>query len=307
MINDVLVLLDKYLEFIVTNKNLSKNTLLSYKNDICEYVTRMELKNVNDLTNIKTEIYVDYLAKKFSAKSHCRKLSSIKNFYKFLFERKIISSNILSNVEFPKINKNIPKVLNEKEILSLIKKSYENTSYKGLRLTLMIELLYATGIRVTEMVSLKLSNINGDYSKIIIVTKGNKERVIPLIKKVRLLLKKYIQNLKVISGLKFEISYIFPSNSKYGHLTRHRFFQLLQQLAVESGINKERVSPHVLRHSFATHLLERGVDLRLIQESLGHSDISTTEIYTHLNNRKLKNVLENKHSLKKNVEKLIKI
>ena len=163
----------------------------------------------------------------------------------------------------------------------------------------MIELLYATGIRVSEMVGLRLSNINNSLEHIIIMTKGNKERVIPLISSVRLLMKRYLFDLKNYSKEGSGLGYIFPSNSKKGHITRNRFFQMLQRLAKESGIQKNRVSPHIIRHSFATHLLEKGVDLRLIQESLGHSDISTTQIYTHLDSNRLKKVLEDKHSLKK--------
>ena len=300
MRKEIIGIFEKYLEFIVANKNLSKNTFLSYKNDIVEYLKFYNLKNKFELTNIETELYTKFLTNNFSVSTHCRKLSSIKNFYKYLYEKKIVNRNQFMNVEFPKISKSIPKVLTKKEIITIIKKSKENQSFKGIRLSLMIELLYATGIRVSEMVGLRLSNI-------IIMTKGNKERVIPLISSVRLLMKRYLFDLKNYSKEGSGLGYIFPSNSKKGHITRNRFFQMLQRLAKESGIQKNRVSPHIIRHSFATHLLEKGVDLRLIQESLGHSDISTTQIYTHLDSNRLKKVLEDKHSLKKNIDKLIKI
>ena len=156
----------------------------------------------------------------------------------------------------------------------------------------MIELLYATGIRVSEMVSLKLGDINEDFSQIVINAKGNKERVIPIICSVKQKLNNYLNELKANFRQKNKPSFIFPSNSKQGHITRNRFFQLLQNLALTVGIEKDRISPHVLRHSFATHLLEKGVDLRVIQESLGHKDISTTEIYTHLDRNRLKKVLK---------------
>ena len=307
MICNISSLLDKYLEFIIANKNLSQNTYLGYKNDISEYIKFTKVKTKSDLIEVDLKSYIKYLAKNFSRKTHCRKLSSIKNFYKYLFEKKINASNIFLNIEFPKSFKSIPKVLEKNEILKIIDKSHENKSFKGKRLTIMIELLYATGIRVSEMVSLKLGNINEDLSQIIINTKGNKERVIPIISSVRRQLNNYLNELKTNLKKKKGPIFIFPSNSKEGHITRNRFFQLLQNLAITVGIEKDRVSPHVLRHSFATHLLEKGVDLRLIQESLGHKDISTTEIYTHLDRKRLKNVLENKHSLKKDIDKLIKI
>ena len=307
MINHISNLLDKYLEFIIANKNLSKNTYLSYKTDLSEYIKFTNAKTKSDLIEVDLKPYIKYLAKNFSRKTHCRKLSSVKNFYKYLFEKKTIVSNIFSNIEFPKSSKSIPKVLEKKEILKIIEKSQENKSFKGQRLTLMIELLYATGVRVSELVSLKLGDINDDLSQIIINTKGNKERVIPIISSVKRQLNNYLNELKTDLNKKKGPIFIFPSNSKQGHITRNRFFQLLQNLAITVGIEKDRVSPHVLRHSFATHLLEKGVDLRLIQESLGHKDISTTEIYTHLDRKRLKNVLENKHSLKKDIDKLIKI
>ena len=307
MIYHIFSLLDKYLEFITANKNLSQNTYLGYKNDLSEYIKFTNVKTKSDLIEVDLRSYIKYLAKNFSSKTHCRKLSSVKNFYKYLFEKKTIVSNIFSNIEFPKSSKSIPKVLEKNEILKIIEKSRENKSFKGQRLTLMIELLYATGIRVSEMVSLKLGDINEDLSQIIINTKGNKERVIPIISSIKRQLNNYLNELKTNFKKKKGPIFIFPSNSKQGHITRNRFFQLLQDLAITAGIEKDRVSPHVLRHSFATHLLEKGVDLRLIQESLGHKDISTTEIYTHLDRRRLKNVLENKHSLKKNIDKLIKI
>ena len=156
------------------------------------------LKNKFELTNIETELYTKFLTNNFSVSTHCRKLSSIKNFYKYLYEKKIVNRNQFMNVEFPKISKSIPKVLTKKEIITIIKKSKENQSFKGIRLSLMIELLYATGIRVSEMVGLRLSNINNSLEHIIIMTKGNKERVIPLISSVRLLMKRYLFDLKTI-------------------------------------------------------------------------------------------------------------
>jgi len=156
MNNEVLNLIEKYLEFIVANKNLSNNTYKSYKNDICEYVRLYKNKKIPDLNINKIETYLKFLSENFSIRTHCRKLSSVKNFYKYLYDKRIIEFNTFSNVDFPKITRNIPKVLTEDEILELIKKSYEDSTFKGIRLSLMIELLYGTGIRVSEMVGLRI-------------------------------------------------------------------------------------------------------------------------------------------------------
>ena len=145
----------------------------------------------------------------------------------------------------------------------------------------MLEMLYATGIRISELVSLKLGDVSDDHSFIIILNKGRKERIVPLISTVQNVLKKYLNTLNY-KKVKSSKNYIFPSNSKSGHITRIRFFQILQEIGSKALIDKELLSPHKVRHSFATHLLNRGVDLRLIQESLGHKDISTTQIYTHI-------------------------
>ena len=183
-------------------------------------------------------------------------------------------------------------------------RTYQDLSHKGVRLSTMLEILYATGIRISELVKIKKADINEDLSSILIKGKGGVHRIVPLFGRAIVTLKNY---LKIKDQDKINNSYLFPSNSKDGHITRNRFFQLIKQLANECNISSAKVSPHVIRHSFASHLLERGVDLRIIQESLGHKDISTTQIYTHIQSNKIRKVLEEKHSLKKEIKKLIKI
>ena len=299
-------LIEKYLENILTKKNLSKNTFLSYKNDLIQFQKFLNLKEIENIDEDKIKSYVTFLAKNYSTTSHCRKLSSLKNFFSFLDEKNLINQNFFQSTEFPKFKRTIPKILSEQQIMSIINLSHRDTSEKGLRLSLMLEILYATGIRISELVSLKIGDISDDYSFIIILNKGRKERIVPLISRVQNILKKYLkilQNNKIKCGK----NYLFPSNSKLGHLTRIRFFQMLKKIGSKALIHKELLSPHKVRHSFATHLLNRGVDLRLIQESLGHKDISTTQIYTHIQTKKLRKILTEKHSLKRNISKLIKI
>ncbi len=299
-------LIEKYLENILTKKNVSKNTFASYKNDLQQFQRFFNLNEIENIDEYKIKNYVNFLAKNYSTASHCRKLSSLKNFFTFLEEKKLIRYNFFDSTEFPKFKRTIPKILSEEQIKKIINLSYNDSTDKGIRLSLMLEMLYATGIRISELVSLKVGDISDDYSFIIILNKGSKERIVPLISKVQNVLKKYLKILKD-NKARSSKNYLFPSNSKSGHITRIRFFQILQKIGSKALIDKELLSPHKVRHSFATHLLNRGVDLRLIQESLGHKDISTTQIYTHIQTKKLRKILMEKHSLKRNMSKLIKI
>ena len=299
-------LIEKYLENILTKKNVSKNTFASYKNDLQQFQRFFNLNEIENLDEYKIKNYVNFLAKNYSTASHCRKLSSLKNFFIFLEEKKLIKYNFFDSTEFPKFKRTVPKILSEEQIKKIINLSYNDSTDKGIRLSLMLEMLYATGIRISELVSLKLGDISDDYSFIIILNKGRKERIVPLISTVQNVLKKYLNTLHD-KKVKSSKNYLFPSNSKLGHITRIRFFQILQKIGSKALIDKELLSPHKVRHSFATHLLNRGVDLRLIQESLGHKDISTTQIYTHIQTKKLRKILTEKHSLKRNMSKLIKI
>ena len=299
-------LIEKYLENILTKKNVSKNTYMSYKNDLQQFQKFLNLNTIKNVDEEKIKNYVKFLAKNYSTASHCRKLSSLKNFFIFLEEKNLIKYNFFDSTEFPKFKRTIPKILSEEQIKKIINLSYNDSTEKGIRFSLMLEMLYATGIRISELVSLKLADISDDHSFIIILNKGRKERIVPLISKVQNILKKYL-NILQDNKAKSNKNYLFPSNSKSGHITRIRFFQLLQKIGSKALIDKELLSPHKVRHSFATHLLNRGVDLRLIQESLGHKDISTTQIYTHIQTKKLRKILTEKHSLKRNMSKLIKI
>ena len=305
MKQSILLLIEKYLENIAIKKNLSKNTLLSYKNDIDQFVNYLNLLDFNNLNQKLINDYLSHLSLNYSETSHCRKLSSLKIFFNFLCEKEYLEKNPFDSIQFPKRKKSIPKVFSEEQIIKVIDSSYKDKSIKGIRLSLMLEIMYATGIRVSELVSIKIGDLADDFSYVVIINKGKNQRVIPLILKVQEILKDYLSVLK--SDKNNDGVFLFPSNSKLGHITRNRFFQLLKKIVIESGIDEKDFSPHKIRHSFATHLLDRGVDLRVIQESLGHKDIATTQIYTHVKTKKLRKILEEKHSLKKNLNKLIKI
>ena len=304
MIEKNILLLEKYLEFLHANKNLSNNTIISYRNDLKEFFRLNEKSCISNFGDEELNKYIKLLYEKFSAKTHCRKLSSVKSFFNYLLDNGLISKNLADNYDFPKIPKNVPKFLTEEEIDKLIAETYKDNSFRGIRLTLLIELLYTTGIRVSELVGIKLGDFSDDYSSFVIRSKGGESRVIPLFGKVVDILKRYIRELRINSN---NSNFLFPSNSKSGYLTRNRFFQMLRILGKKIGMNPNKISPHIIRHSFASHLLDRGVDLRIIQESLGHKDISTTQVYTHIQQKKMRKILEEKHSLKSDLDKIIKI
>jgi integrase/recombinase XerD len=299
-------LIEKYIEFIFAQKNLAKNTVISYKNDLSEFAKFIGHNDFLDLTVDQFKKYVGYLSKNFSSSSHCRKLSSVKNFFLYLYELKLVKNTPMDFIDFPKLPKKIPKFLTESEVNDLIEKSYKDQTFKGLRTSLLIEILYATGIRVSELVSISLGDISDDYSSIIIKGKGGDQRIVPLFGKVKTVLEKYINFLNQFKE-QTQSLFLFPSNSKSGHLTRNRFFQILKKLGKEIHLDLKRISPHVLRHSFASHLLSRGVDLRIIQESLGHKDISTTQIYTHIQPNKLRKILEKRVYVDYEIKKFKKL
>ena len=299
-------LIEKYIEFIFAQKNLAKNTVASYENDLSEFAKFIGNNDFLDLNVSEFKKYVSYLSKNFSPSSHSRKLSSVKNFFLYLNDLKLVKNTPIDFIDFPKLPKKIPKFLSESEVNNLIKKSYEDKSFKGLRTTLLIEILYATGIRVSELVGISLGDISDNYSSIVIRGKGGGQRIVPLFGKVKTVLKRYLDFLNQLKRPTKSL-FLFPSNSKFGHLTRNRFFQILKNLGKEIHLDLNRISPHVLRHSFASHLLSRGVDLRIIQESLGHKDISTTQIYTHIQSSKLRKILEKRTYIDDEIKKFKKL
>ena len=300
------VYVESFLEFLIVQKNLSKNTIQSYTYDLKKLEIFFFKKQISFLKESQLKTYVKFLSENYSVSSHIRKLTVLKQFYLFLYEQNIIKNDPSVNIDFPKVEKKLPSVLTEKEINFLIDKSYEDTSIKGKRLSSMLEILYSTGIRVTELVELKISSLLKNNSCILILGKGNKQRLMPLTKNTRNILTKYLKFIKVQHNQKRNPinNFIFPSNKDGKHLTRIRFYQILKKFASKIGIDPKKISPHTLRHSFATHLLNRGADLRMIQSSLGHSDISTTQIYTQVNPDRFKKILEKKHPLKKLINKL---
>ena len=274
-----------FLEAMSAEKGRSKNTLSAYENDLVAADSAIPGGLVGaTATNIQN--YLAGLDEKPTSIS--RKASALRGFYKFLMLEKIIKENPTANLELPKHSKALPKLLSPQEIELLISSAGDIRT--SVRLRAMIELLYASGLRVSELCELPTTAILGN--KLLIHGKGAKERIVPMHETAIQALDKWLA-LRPDTDSK----YVFPSSGKTGHITRDAFFKLLKKCSVLAGIDPNRVSPHVLRHSFASHLLAHGANLRAIQTMLGHEDISTTQIYTHVLPEKLQEVLEQHHPL----------
>ena len=291
-------ILIEYQHYLVSEKMKSLNTVKSYSSDLENYLYYMSEKLlISKVENITTEDikkYLVYLKKLgYSSTSSSRALSAIKSFHKFLFLERRTKINPAVNLTSPKLEKKLPTVLSIYEVLKLLN-SIETKTPFDLRNQAMIELVYATGLRVSELVNLKLTNLHLTNKMISTVGKGSKERLVPINDYASKVLRNYLIEArpKLVIPSKDQ-GYVFLNNQGTA-ISRQSFFLILKDLCKKAGITKD-VSPHTLRHSFATHLLEAGTDLRLIQEMLGHEDISTTQVYTHLSNQRLKEIYKGAH------------
>ena len=295
--------INSYQQYLRIEKSLSIHTIDAYKRDIKKlgqyFTTNENPKNPKD---VQYEDFMGFLAQlhqeKISARSQSRIISSIKSFYKFLFLEKEITTNPSDLIESPKIGKKLPEFLTIDEIDLLIQ-SIDRSKKEGERNLAMLEVLYGCGLRVSELIDLKISEIYWKEGFIRIIGKGNKERLVPLGKIASRHLKIYIQEVRVHQkNIKEEfIDHVFI-NKNGTKLSRVMIFKIIKFLKQKSGINKN-ISPHTLRHSFATHLVEGGADLRAVQEMLGHQSITTTEIYTHLDRNYLKQTILDYHPMEK--------
>ena len=276
-----------FLEALSAEKGRSQKTLAAYSSDL--HHAQDTIGDLLTATNDDIQNYLSNLPDKPS--SIARKASSLRTFYKFLMLEKIITKNPTSNLELPKRGRALPKYLSPEEIELLISSAGDIKT--SVRLRCMIELLYASGLRVSELCELPITANLGD--KLLIHGKGAKERLVPMHEAAQSALHKWLE----IRG-DIDSKYVFPTNSQTGHITRDGFFKILKKCAVLAGIDPHRVSPHVLRHSFASHLLAGGANLRVIQTMLGHEDISTTQIYTHVLPEKLRDTVESAHPLAHN-------
>jgi len=297
------LLVEHFLEVLASEKGLSKNTLYSYKIDLDQFINFIQKKNIKNREfkekDIK-EFIGTFKNKGYERSTVSRKISSLTHFFNFLLDEREIEINPLTNFETPKQKKKLPIILSNQHIDKILEFTKQDQSEAGIRLYTMIEILYATGIRISELVEMKLSSIYENKNFLLIAGKGNKERLVPISKKTRETLNRYLTIRDHFISDKNNSIWMFPSKqSSIGHITRQRFNQLLNQLNSQANLGIKRISPHKLRHAFATHLLENGMDLRSLQQILGHADISTTQIYTHVLKERLKEIIKDNHPLSK--------
>ncbi|GIW47166.1 MAG: tyrosine recombinase XerD [Deltaproteobacteria bacterium] len=287
---------DSFLSYLRVVKGLSKNTVESYQRDISRFARYLEDKEIYDLNSVDYRTVLDFLsylkARGLGARSVARALVSVRQFFKFLLLEKVVSKDPVFLIRSPKVQKKIPEVLSIEEVDALLSVPDESTA-EGIRDRAMLEVLYATGIRVSELVLLELNSVNLELGYVVVYGKGSKERLVPIGQKAKEKLRQYLGTSRPYLLKNKSSSYLFVSR-RGKRLTRQGFWKILKGYVVRAGISKN-ISPHTLRHSFATHLLQCGADLRTIQLMLGHSDISTTQIYTHIERERLKEIHKKFH------------
>ncbi|MEH6402222.1 MAG: site-specific tyrosine recombinase XerD [Sneathiella sp.] len=293
------MLLEIFLEMLAAERNAATNTLAAYRRDLEDLTGFLSKRGLGfrDVPQKGISDYIRGLADAgFSNATQARRLSAVKQFFAFLLSENIRQDDPAMNIDAPRSGRKLPKYLSETEVDSLLAAT-EGTAPDAVRLKSLLQLLYATGLRVSELVSLPFPALREGDNFIIVRGKGDKERLVPVNEAAKSALAEYL-NIRSKYCKKDEHSkWLYPSHGKEGHLTRQRFGQMLKALAMESGIPPSRVSPHVLRHAFASHLLSNGADLRSLQKMLGHADISTTQIYTHVLAERLVELVQNHHPL----------
>lgn len=289
---------DQFSEKLIAEEGASKHTVSAYLSDIRHFFHYLSNHNnipFLDVSKNDIQAYLIHLSQtaEVSERTQARRLSALRAFYTFLKLETKINENPTTLIERPKQPKTLPKYLTESEVLDLIRAAYSHPHPdEKLRRVLFIELLYATGLRISELINIKLSDIQWQDECILVSGKGHKQRLVPFNESTATALTNYI------SHLPKHVKWLFPSG-KHGAkpLTRQRFFQIIKELAVDANIPPEKVSPHIIRHAFATHLINRGANLINLQKLLGHSSVSATEIYTHIMEQKLQDTVFNHHPL----------
>lgn len=292
--------IEAFLEMLQAERGASVNTLAAYGADLADlqaFLTRRrQSPETADAAALRAYLKsLDYLG--MTPRTVARRLSVLRQFFRFLLAERMREDDPASTLDSPKLGRPLPKVLSRVEVDRLIEAARARGEADGGRMATLLEILYAAGLRVSELVTLPLSAVERDPTMLIVRGKGDKERLVPLSDPARAAIAAWLRMRSGLLGEEETSRYLFPSRGRSGHLTRQRFAQLLKEAALGAGINPARVSPHVLRHAFASHLLEGGADLRSVQLMLGHADIATTQIYTHVLDEKLRALVQDKHPL----------
>lgn len=289
--------INEFIQYLVDERRLAENTVVSYKRDLLKYLDYMtkneEIEYLDHVNRIQILHFLQYLKDTgSSAKTIARHIASIRSFHQYLLRVRITNEDPTVQIETPKMERSLPKVLSLSEVESLLDAPNTNSPL-GLRDKAILEMLYATGIRVSELTSLNIEDVHLEMGFIRCIGKGSKERIVPLGKVAKEAISNYIDRGRP-ELFKNDISEALFLNHRGKRLTRQGFWKNLRQIASSADIKKE-LTPHTLRHSFATHLLENGADLRAVQEMLGHADISTTQVYTRVTKSRLKDVYNTYH------------
>ena len=294
---------ESFLEMLAAERGAAKLTIAAYRTDL-EDLSRFLAGDIAVAQTDDLRGYFTRLAKAGSgARTAARRLSAFRQFFRFLIVENIRRDDPTLALDAPRLPRALPKYLSEDEASALIDAAGRRKGPEGARLRCLVELLYGAGLRVSELVAMPLAAAQRDPRTIIVRGKGDKERLVPLGEPARLALNVYLEERGTFLGKKAKPSpYLFPSRGVEGHLTRRRCGQLMKELALEADIDPARLSPHVLRHAFASHLVDRGADLRSVQEMLGHADIATTQIYTHVQGERLQRLVAENHPLARKKE-----
>lgn len=291
--------LDAFLELMVAERGASPNTVAAYRRDL-EDLAAFAARRGRDLAAARADDIRRHIADlngRLAPRTVARHVSTLRQYYGFLHGDGHRGDDPTAGIDAPRPGRSLPKVLSEAEVDALLAATRRIEGPEGLRLVALMELLYATGLRVSELVGLPLSALGGDLRIVLVRGKGGKERMVPAGAPAAEALAAYLPVRPSFLSGPAEQPWLFPSRGKQGHVTRQWFGQVLKDLAVDAGLQPSRVSPHVLRHAFASHLLANGADLRSVQTLLGHSDISTTQIYTHVQEARLQALVRSHHPL----------
>ena len=293
--------LETFLEMLSAERGAAVHTLDAYRRDLLDYAgfLRKRGRSFEEGSAADIRAYLATLSGAgLKASTQARRLSAMRQLHRFLLDEDIRGDDPTSAIESPKRARPLPKIVSETQTQALIDAAAALEGPEAVRLLCIVELLYASGLRVSELVTLPLAALTGERRMIIVKGKGKRERLVPLGAPAREAIKAYLTvRARFLPKLEKAQRFLFPSRGIEGHLTRRRVAQLLKDLAVKAGVDPRKLSPHVLRHAFATHLVSHGADLRSVQQLLGHADIATTEIYTHVESERLRRLVAEKHPL----------
>ncbi len=289
-------LIEDFINYLSVERGLAQNTLVAYRRDLTAYAQHLSSRGFTEISRVKKDAITDYIFQQkkagLSVSSICRSLAAIKMFHRFLVREGLNNEDPTNLVDTPKLWKRVPDVLSQAEIEAMIHAA-QGQGWQRTRDYAILELFYASGMRVSELVGLKIESLNFDIGYVRCIGKGSKERIIPIGRKAKEAIQRYCDKVRPKLAKSNMTSDLFLSRLGK-RMTRQSVWKLIKHYAAEAHIKKV-IKPHTLRHSFATHLLEHGADLRSVQEMLGHSDISTTQIYTHVDRERLKAVHKQFH------------